>query len=128
MIDTINRCLKEQPDNSGYLEAWCYLKLLDGSEMEKASDTIEHHLASHPDRLAFVSFIQAFAAYRYGDLKLAEQKALQVPANKLPPGQRAVLAGILQACGKEAEAFRIAEKVPENIVLTEERRLLMTAL
>lgn len=128
MIDVINRCLKEQQSNPAYLETWCYLKLLEGSEMEKAADTIRRHVQDNPERRPTASFIEAFAAYRYGDLELAGREAKSVVTSRLPPGQRAVLAGILQACGREADAFQLAEKVPDSLVLDEEARFLKVAL
>jgi hypothetical protein len=128
MIDVINRCLKEQQSNPAYVESWCYLKLLEGSEMEKAAHTIHHHIEDNPERRPTASLIEAFAAYRFGDLESAGREAKSVVASKLPPGQRAVLAGILQACGREADAFQLAEKIPESIVLAEESRFLNTAL
>ncbi len=128
MIDLIDLCLKEQPNNPGYVEAWCYLKLLEGSEMEKAADTINRLVEADPGRVPTAALVQAFAAYRIGDLESAGRDANSVVASKLPPGQRAVLAGILQACGRDAAALRIAEKVPDSIVLPEENRFLKTAL
>ena len=127
MIDVINRCLNEQQSNPAYIESWCYLNLLEGTEMEKAADTIRHHVEDNPERLPTASLVQAFAAYRFGDLESAGRAAKSVVASKLPPGQRAVLAGILQACGREADAYRVAEKVPDSIVLMEEARFLKTA-
>jgi hypothetical protein len=127
MIDIMERCLKEQPTNPGYIEFWCYLKLLEGAEMEKAADIIRRHIEANPVRRPTASLIQAFADYRFGDLESAERDADAVAPGKLSAGQRAVLAGILQACGREADALKVAEKVPESIVLTEESRLLKTA-
>lgn len=128
MIDVASRCLKEQQSNPAYVESWCYLKLLEGSEMEKAADMIRRHVQDNPERRPTASLVQAFAAYRFGDLQSAGREAKSVVASKLPPGQRAVLAGILGACGREADAYQLAEKVPDSILLKEEARLLKPAL
>ena len=45
----------------------------------------------------------------------------------LPPGQRAVAAGLLQMAGRAGEAFQIAEKVPEALLLDEELAFLKKA-
>lgn len=127
MIEIMDRCLKEQPGNPGYIETWCYLKLLQGTEMERVADAIRHLIETRPERLPTASLVEAFAAYRFGNLDLAGREAKSVAIARLPPGQRAVLAGILQACGRDAEALRVAEKVPKSIVLDEESRFLQSA-
>lgn len=128
MIELINLCLKEQGANPSYIETWCYLKLLQGTEMEKAADKLRQHLEENPSRASTSALIQALAAYRIGDFDTANLLSKSINQGKLSAGQRAVLAGILQACGHQREAFQVAEKIPDNILLHEEKHFLQTAL
>jgi hypothetical protein len=47
--------------------------------------------------------------------------------DRLPPGPRAVAAGLLSLAGKPGPAFEIAEKIPEGLLLQEESAFLKLA-
>lgn len=127
MVEIIGRCLESRPGFSVYLENLCYLKLLGGWDMEIAAHTIQG-LSNAADASPATRLVQALWAYRQGDLEGARRETASVNASRLPPGQRAVLAGILHLCGQTAEAFRLAEKIPLNLLLREESRFLRHAL
>ena len=128
MLKTVQLCLEEKPGLSPYLETSCYLRLLAGYQME-AADAEARHIGKAGDTpTPVVRFLRVFAAYRLADFSLAAQEAREVDVAKLPPGQRAVLSGILRACGNTSAAFRLAEKIPESLLLKEESAFLHAAL
>jgi hypothetical protein len=72
---------------------------------------------------------EAFAAYRMGDHAGIQQHLAGIgETSALPPGQRAVVAGLLSLTGKADRAYQIAEKIPAMVLLDEERAFLQKAL
>ncbi len=128
MMDNIARFLEERPGQSPYFETMIYLKLLEAKEIESVANQAETLAAPGHAVLPIIKLVQALAAYRYGDFDGALRETDNIPLEKLTAGQRAVLAGILHACGKTAQGYQIAEKISQDILLPEEARFLRSAL
>lgn len=107
--------LELNPANANIAEELAYLRLLLGEEMEVV--TTDN-----------VTLFRALAAYRLGDREALKQTMQSFKqAEGMTPGRRAVLSGLLATTGKPAEAFQIAEKVPEGLLLDEELAFLKLA-
>lgn len=128
MLESISRFLDERPGQSPYYETMIYLKLLEAREIEAVANQAETLAAPGNAVLPVIKLVQALAAYRYGDFDGALRIAEAIPLDKLTAGQRAVLAGVLHACGKTAQGYQIAEKISQDILLPEEARFLRSAL
>lgn len=128
MTELAGRCLAERPDHPAYIQAWCYFKLLSGSDMEKAADLIRRHAADNPTPEDSLALVLALADFRLGDIAAATRDSASINPARLTAGRRAVLAGLFHACGRTADAFRIAEKIPASILLEPEARFLASAL
>ena len=128
MLENIAHFLDERPGQSPYYETQLYLKLLEARDIETMADEAQSLAISRKSALPILQLVQALAAYRYGNLDAALRESESLPLEKLTTGQRAVLAGILHACGKTTLAFQIAEKITQDILLPEEKRFLRSAL
>lgn len=118
LLEVARGLLEMHPANAQMADELAYLRLLLGEEME----VVLSDAAKSP------ALFRALAAYRLGDHSTLQSvmSSLQKP-DGLPPGRRAVLSGLLATTGKPAEAFQIAEKVPEALLLDEERAFLKLA-
>lgn len=128
MLESIARFLDERPGQSPYLETMIYLRLLEAKDIETVANQAGDLAKNGNTVLPIIHLVQALAAYRYGDLEIALRETEAIPLEKLTAGQRAVLAGILHACGKTAQGYQIAEKISQDILLPEEARFLRSAL
>lgn len=131
MILALTRRMHElRPTSTLFAEHYSYLRLILGIEMESVS--LEPLIQGAGGELAMdqipPELLRALAAYRFKDTKAlsASLAALREPA-RLPPGQRAVVAGLLAFSGSNAKAYQIAERVPEVLLLDEERQFLLRA-
>lgn len=133
----ISRKLQELHPTSGcFTQEFNYLRLLLGEQMESVDLASLQREADHrgatPSSVRAdcipLRLLEALAAYRFSN-----KAAVVRHMNNLPPveglsaGYRAVLAGLLATSGQEALAFQIAEKVPESLLLAEERAFLLRA-
>jgi hypothetical protein len=118
LMQVTRNLLELHPANAQMAEELSYLRLLLGEEME----TVMTDAATSP------ALFKALAAYRLGDRTTLQNvmNSLQKPES-MPPGRRAVLSGLLATTGKPAEAYQIAEKVPEGLLLDEELTFLKLA-
>jgi hypothetical protein len=120
MLDYTRQLHLLRPASPAYAEHLAYLRLLLGEEMEVVTAAPNSTPVLH----------QALSAYRLGD---RESLARMLPTitsampEDLPAGRRAVLSGLLATAGDTARAFQIAEKVPETLLLDEERAFLKLA-
>jgi hypothetical protein len=120
MLDYTRQLHRLLPASPAYAEHLAYLRLLLGEEMEVVTSAQKSTPVLH----------QALSAYRLGD---RESLARMLPTittavpEDLPAGRRAVLSGLLATAGDAARAFQIAEKVPETLLLDEERAFLKLA-
>lgn len=128
MMDSVTRFLEERPEQSPYFETLIYLKLLEAKEIESVANQAETLTKPGSAVLPIIQLVKALAAYRYGDFEGALREADTLQLEKLTAGQRAVLAGILHACGRTAQGYQIAEKISQDILLPEEARFLRSAL
>ncbi len=135
MLLAVSRKLHEmRPSSAVFSDRLIYLRLILGVEMEtidlsklgdfsgqQAAFTIT--LERIPPQL-----LLALAAYRLGDAEaVAKHLADLKDAAGLPAGQRAVAAGLLSLAGRQDRAYQIAEKVPDTLLLNEERAFLQRA-
>lgn len=118
LLEITRGLLELHPANAQIAEDLAYLRLLLGEEME----VVLNDAARSP------ALFRALAAYRLGD-RGTLQNVMNSPQKPegLPPGRRAVLSGLLATTGKPAEAFHIAENVPETLLLDEELAFLKLA-
>lgn len=136
MLDIADRIAKARPESWLYRARADYLRLVLGSGLEEACETTlavkpgAVAATRDPDAISYLAVLRALAAYRIGDLTRVkpELDAIQGTAT-LPPGVRAVLAGLMKISnGDTAAAFKLAEAVPASILLPEELRFLKMAL
>ena len=126
----ISRSLQESnPSNPAYNSELAYLRLLLGQEMESVNldGLTSPSVRKNVGVILPVELVQALAAYRFGDHKALNSDIAAVSLDGVPPGPRAVLSGLLATAGDAARAFQIAEKVPETLLLDEERAFLKLA-
>lgn len=117
-----------------FLDRVNYLRLLLGTDIEVAQRALDlaaeepqHHITQ--DRQIALSLLRALAAYRSGQKSQIQEHLAKVhEIDTFPPGPRAVYAGLLAVTGDTAGAFRVAELVPNVLLLPEERRFLGKAL
>ncbi|MFN7563063.1 MAG: tetratricopeptide repeat protein [Prosthecobacter sp.] len=134
MLRSSEELLRLKPTDVVYLDRASYLRLILGTDIEIAvkdlnatKDVPAHHIT--PDRHVALAFLRALAAFRearYNDI--APELARVKSYDTFPAGARAVYAGLLAITGNQSGAFQIAEKVPVNLLLPEERRFLARAL
>ncbi|MEZ5385158.1 MAG: hypothetical protein R3F13_06555 [Prosthecobacter sp.] len=128
---SISRRLHDlRPSSAVFAERLAYLRLVLGVEMETVDPEAVATVLAEKSGIstASTSLLRALAAYRLGHAETIDQCLgdLKV-SSSMPPGQRAVMAGLLQIAGRAGEAFQIAEKVPESLLLDEERVFLKKA-
>ena len=133
MLDFTRQLHELRPTSPRYADQLAYLRLILGEEIEivdvpslekiggLAGITLE-------EKRIPTGLLQGLAAYRLGDRTTLQNviNSLRKPES-MPPGHRAVLSGLLATTGKPAEAFQIAEKVPEGLLLDEELAFLKLA-
>ena len=112
-----------------------YLRLLLGSSIEHACQAAQAVApdsadARTPEAAAYLTLLRSLAAYRIGDLARMRAEVAATPdLQSLPPGPRAVMAGLLRlAGGDQTLAYQIAEAVPAAILIQEELHFLKLAL
>lgn len=128
---SISRRLHDlRPASAVFTERLAYLRLVLGVEMETVDPEAVARVLSDKAgaSTASTSLLRALAAYRLGQSDAIRQfvSDLEVPPS-MPPGQRAVAAGLLQIAGRDGLAFQIAEKIPETLLLDEEKTFLRKA-
>ena len=128
VLKSSSRLLALRPDNQRYLADDVYLRLLAGIGLElsrlKLASASVPSAATDEDHLCL-----ALVAYRFGDLEaLRGHLSGIVDAKTFNPGRRAVHAGLLSISGQVGPAYRIAEQVPNGLLLKEEARFLRRAL
>lgn len=122
-----------RPTSSVFTRRLSYLRLVMGEEIEMANvvslenGTAESNQPSSPDLLP-LSLLRSLAAFRVSNRSamIASLSQLQ-DTTSLPPGPRAVAAGLLALAGQTGPAYQIAEKVPDGLLLREELAFLKHA-
>lgn len=126
LMQAVQRLVELRPTNPAYADSLLYLQLVAGETIELTLKTVnERRTEGHgiPDGL-----FKALAAYRMGDLEAVKENLPGIAnPDGLPPGQRAVYAGLLSTSGQVGPAFNFAEKVPAALLLEEELRFLRRA-
>jgi tetratricopeptide (TPR) repeat protein len=129
MIATARRLHEARPRNQIYADRLNYLRLVSGLELEIAFDEalgFEHEPpASTVSPFIPTALLRAMAAWRFGDMDRVKQEVTSLgDPSTLPAGPRAVVAGLYSVTGRGVESFRIAEKVPVQLLLDAERNFL----
>lgn len=121
VLKSTRQLTKLLPDNQIYAQRLLYLELVAGEQIELTLTSVEK-----PDT---APLLRSLAAYRLGDRPgmLKHLRGLSASTN-LPPGQRAVQAGLLALSGQPGPAYQIAETIPAMLLLPEETRFLRKAL
>ena len=128
VVDALDTLLQDAPGLAPYLDLFCYHKILAGEEIEKTAQIAQHAIETGRQSSSTLHLAVALAAYRAHNLPAAKAEAENILSADLPAGQRAVLAGILGACGHMDEAFHLAEKISLGLLLKEETRFLKGVL
>lgn len=121
LLEITRRLAELRPSSEGFAMESRYYSLLLGETLELSSPSAATPTAR--ERL-----LTALAAHRLQDTTALKTALQTLPdARDLPPGERAVLAGLLACAGEAAQAFQLAEKVPQELLLDEERHFLKMA-
>lgn len=133
LIETVRRQHDLRPRNQLFIDRLNYLRLVAGIELEAAFDEVigfENKPAESVSTSSIpLPLLRALAAWRFGDVERVKKEVGEVadPSN-LPAGPRAVVAGLYAIAGRDVESFRIAEKVPEPLLLDSERHFLQFSM
>ena len=135
MLEVAGRISKAKPESWMFRSRVDYLRLILGEQLEEAAISIlsVNQVAESKrteESKSYLAILRALAAFRLGDMAKAkvEMNAATQPST-LPPGIRAVLAGLMVSLEGDAnEAFRLAETIPTSLLLEEELRFLKKAL
>lgn len=135
MLDTAARIAAARPDSWLFRARADYLRLLLGSGFEEPSQSVlttearSSAVTRAPENASYLAVLRALAFFRIGDFaRIKEELAAVTQPESLPPGVRAVLAGLMRAAKEDpAASYRIAETVPATILLPEEARFLQMA-
>lgn len=118
LLEAARSLTRANPSNAQLADELAYLRLLLGEEMEMV----------FTDKVDSPRLFRALAAYRLGDHPaLDDLMASMSRSEGMSAGQRAVLSGLLAKAGKIAEAFQLAEKIPDALLLDEELQFLNLA-
>ncbi len=128
MLATLDAMNSSQNRNNDHVEAFIYLKLISGIELETIMDDCEKLAQKGRISANAHHFLRALAAYRNGELTEMNKDLVSVNAPELQVHWRGVFAGLLAVSGKHAEAFQIAEKIHEAILTPEEALIFKEAL
>lgn len=127
MLKVSRKLLELRPTSAAYADRLAYLRLILGEEIETVDVT--SHKGPNDLRAMFTitlervppGLLRALAAYRIGDFSAIPTHLADIgDTASLPPGQRAVVAGLLSLTGKPDRAYQIAEKIPPTLLLHEE--------
>ncbi len=128
-LETARRLHLLRPTSFRFATRFDYLRLLLGDELESTASAQATEKDMTEQDQANEVLLQALKAYRFGDQARVKVILSQLgDAGQLPPGQRAVCAGLLAINGETAKAFQIAERIQTSLITKEERRFLEKAL
>ncbi|WP_395732568.1 hypothetical protein [Prosthecobacter sp.] len=135
LLDVSRRLHVMSPSSAVFADRFVYLRLVLGVEMEmvdvKALMTANEGKTAGSGTLDRIppELLLALSAYRMGDREEMAKHLASLPRSEsLPPGPRAVAAGLLSLVGRADRAFVMAEKIPGALLLEEEKVFLMRAL
>lgn len=128
MLKTLADLVETDPELHYHQQKLFYLKLLVGAELETTPDKIDRLAKQTLITSGDHQLLTALAAFRRQDVEAVRTALSDLEPEQFQPGQRAVLSGLLNVSGDPARGFRIAEKVPANLLLNEERKFLFRAL
>ncbi len=135
LLDVSRQLHEISPSSAMFADRFEYLRLVLGVELErvdlqslKEQSEVNAAFNVKVDRIP-LPLLLALSAYRLGDREgMAKHLAALPHPESLPPGPRAVAAGLLSLVGKADRAFVMAEKIPGALLLDEELTFLKRAL
>ncbi|MCX6857531.1 MAG: hypothetical protein NTV80_21820 [Verrucomicrobia bacterium] len=117
ILRIVTQLTKLQGSDPAYYTQLCYIRLLQGSEIENLA--LPSTKQAEPSILAF---LQALKAYRFLDTISMNHFLLQITdLNSLNDGQKAVYAGLLRKAGYGQKSDEIATAIIPQLILPEER-------
>lgn len=117
ILRIVTQLTQLQGSSSAYAAQRCYLKLLQGSDIETL--TLPSAQQAEPSALAF---LQALRAYRFFDQSSMKHHLAQVSdLNALNDGQKAVYVGLLRHVGFEQKSEEISKSIIPQLLLPEEQ-------
>lgn len=135
LLEVSRRLHELSPSSAAFADRFTYLRLVLGVEMETVD--LKSLTAQNELNAAFTVAVErippqlllALSAYRLGDYEEMRKQLAALPrAESLPPGPRAVAAGLLSLGGKPDRGFQMAEKISGALLLDEEKVFLGKAL
>jgi tetratricopeptide (TPR) repeat protein len=128
MLATLDAMNSSQNRSNDHVEAFIYIKLISGIELETIMDDCDKFAQQGRISPNAHHFLRALSAYRNGELTNLSKDLALVKAADLQVHWRGVMAGLLAVSGKHAEAFQIAEKINQAILTPEEALIYREAL
>jgi hypothetical protein len=123
ILRIVTQLTKLQGSNSAYYTQLCYIRLLQGSEIETM--TLPTTKQAEPNVAAL---LKALRAHRFLDLISSKQYLAEIfDLNFLSDGQKAVYAGLLRKVGSGQKADEIAKSIIPQLILPEEQVFLKPA-
>lgn len=127
MREIVDEILALNPSNQKFAEIDIYFDLLLGSEIELVSLQVQNVMTKGSGNRPMQIFLRLFDAFRRADYEEAILMAPAIDPESLELGPRAILAAVLDLGGDSRKAVQITERIPEEMVLPQERRFLETA-
>ncbi len=128
MLATLDAINSSQTHSNEHVEAFIYLKLISGMELETLMEDCALLAARGRISPNAHQFLKALAAYRLGETDGTPAALDAITYTSLPVGWRAVYAGLQGHAGNHALAFQIAEKIPQALLSPEELLIFSEAL
>lgn len=123
VMGVIRAASRADPGDDDMLAKSVYLRLLCGSEIERAALDLARLRQRAPDD-PYLKFLNAFTGYRLGDHRGAVKALLPLPSRRWPQGETVVISTILAAGGQLRQAAELAAKISGEGVFPEEKQLL----
>lgn len=128
LLDTARKQSSLRPTSLQFSSRLDYLRLLRGEEIESITGGPAQD-KERPREHDSTVLLAALKAYRLGDPALTKEALAQITdASALSAGQRAVYAGLLASAGDRGRAYQMAERIPAQLLIPEEKVFLSKAL
>lgn len=129
MVEALRQLHELRPENEAYEARLNYLRLIQGMELEAACEEVLGTRETVVEQGASTDvpapLLRALAALRYGDHERMKQEVATIThPESLSAGHRAVVAGLYTLSGRDVDGYRLAEKIPQALLLDGERRFL----
>ena len=124
MLGAARRLHAARPENREQTDQMNYLRLVLGEEIELVdlSDASGAQEGMESDRTAILAALMAYRLWLPDEMMQSLDRVADVQG--LDAGWRAVYAGLLAEADRPAKAFAVAERVPESLLIDEEKYFL----